>query len=266
MHMTKAYNFSLDADALGVTDGTVEDWLWRRLQAYMLDGVGGRLFTPAYGSDLTGLARDSLRTALAEADRVTPPVHRIWHMFLTTRIRRETALSMVEFASVAETRLPYLDPDLIDALMAAPPDLKLAEAIQTHILRKRRPSFLGVVNANTGARMDAGRLAKAFGQLRMKVLAKLGVKGYQPYERLGLWLRRELREMVRSILLDDRCLGRGVFDPDTVRSVVAGHLDQGKNHTYLVMAMMIFELGQREFVDGDVSTDEPTPALAGGGP
>jgi asparagine synthase (glutamine-hydrolysing) len=53
------------------------------------------------------------------------------------------------------------------------------------------------------------------------------------------------------LLLDDRCLSRGVFNPETVRSAVANHLANRRNHTFLLMAMMIFELGQREFVDGD---------------
>ena len=58
MHMTKAYNFSLDADALNMTNATVEDWLWRRLQSHMLDGVDGPLFTPAFATNLTEVARD----------------------------------------------------------------------------------------------------------------------------------------------------------------------------------------------------------------
>jgi asparagine synthetase B (glutamine-hydrolysing) len=256
MHMTKAYNFSLDHDAMTLSDSGVEPWLWRRLQSHMLDGVEGALFTPRYGSDLPGLARDSLRNSLKESDGILPPQHRIWHTFLSQRIRRETALSMTEFASVVETRLPYLDSELIDTLMMAPPELKLSETIQTFILHKRQPAFLNVVNANTGARMGASPLVRKLGQLRLKVLAKIGVKGYQPYERLGLWLRRELRAMVESLLLDDRCLGRGVFRPETVRSVVANHCATRRNHTYLILSMMIFELGQREFVDGDAYADD----------
>src|SRR5262249_38700386 len=163
-----------------------------------------------------------------------------WQLFLNQRLRRETAMSMVEFNSVVETRLPYLDTDLLDALTAAPPELKLGERIQTHILRKHMPSFLAVVNANTGTKMGAG-------ELRKPGLGKWGGKGYQPCVRLGLWLRRELRDTVKRILLDERCLGRGVFNADTVRAVVASHLDRGRNHTYLLLAMMIFELGQRNF-------------------
>ena len=60
----------------------------------------------------------------------------------------------------------------------------------------------------------------------MKVLGKLGVKGHQPYERLGLWLRTSLRSLVEEILLSPECLDRGVFVPETVQSVVRQHLAQ----------------------------------------
>jgi hypothetical protein len=147
--------------------------------------------------------------------------------------------------------------------MAAPPGLKLGETIQAHILRRRMPAFLDVVNANTGTRVGAGRLARLLARARLKVFAKLGVPGYQPYERLGRWLREDLRPLVEHILLSPRCLDRGVFNPQGVRRVVDGHVNRGRNHTFLLMAMMIFELAQREFVDGD-GYPGPAPGPAEG--
>jgi asparagine synthase (glutamine-hydrolysing) len=250
MHMTKAYSFSLDREALAIRDERgLEDWLFRHLQTYMLEGTEGRLFAPAHRAQMADLARESLRDCLAESAGMTPPLHRIWHLFLSQRLRRETALSLMKFGSLVETRLPYLDNELVEALFAAPPELKLDEAIQAHILGRRRPAFLKVRNVNTGTRMGASKAQRLFGKLRQKVLAKLGVRGYQPYERLGLWLRRELRPLVAKLLLSERCLGRGLFDPQTVRQVVQRHNDGG-NHTFLILAMMIYEMGQREFVDG----------------
>ena len=35
----------------------------------------------------------------------------------------------------------------------------------------------------------------------------------------------------------------------SVREVVDGHLSGRRNHTFLLLALLIFELGQREFVD-----------------
>jgi asparagine synthase (glutamine-hydrolysing) len=76
------------------------------------------------------------------------------------------------------------------------------------------------------------------------------VAGYQPYERLGLWLRRQLRPMVERILLSERCRQRGLLHPDTLEMVVADHTDNRRNHTFLLLALMVIELGQRMFVDG----------------
>jgi asparagine synthase (glutamine-hydrolysing) len=255
MHMNKAYNYSLDPEFFPLrTDDELEGWLFNRLRAYMSGSEAGTLYSSPDGLPMEQLARESLRKTLHDSEGIEPPVHRISHHFLAQRLRRETALSMVEFGSVVETRLPYLDNDLVDALMAAPTSMKFGDRVQAHILRCRRPAFLDVINSNTGARIGAGSLERSLAQVRLKVLAKLGVRGYQPYERLGLWLRRELRPLVERVLLVDRCLGRGLLDPDTIRSVVKQHMNGQRNHTYLLLAMMIFEVGHCELFD-----DSPTP-------
>jgi asparagine synthase (glutamine-hydrolysing) len=192
-----------------------------------------------------------LRACWDETAGLEPAVHRIWRLFIAQRLRRETAMSLVEFDSVAHTRLPYLDNELVDEVFAAPPELKLGDSIQAHILRRRRPDFLNIVNVNTGTVVGAGQLKRSIARFRMKVLAKLGVKGYQPYERMGLWLRRELRPTVQRLLTSDRCLDRGIFDPQTVRTVVANHLSGRGNHTFLILALLIFEMSQRMFTDND---------------
>lgn len=254
MHMQKAYAYSLDGEALAIRDAAqLEAWLMRHLQAHMLSPVDRPLFRALSGDDVAELAHQSLREALREAEPIEPPLGRIWHLFVNQRLRRETALSLAKFGSVVEVRVPYLDNDLVRLLMATPPRLKLGAAIQAYILRRRMPTFLDVVNSNTGTCVEAGPLARRISTFRMKVLAKLGVPGYQPYERLGLWLRRELAGMVRDILLGEQALDRGIFQPDTVRRIVAQHQANKKNHTYLLMAMMIYELGQRHLAPGGLA-------------
>lgn len=252
MHMYKAYNYSLDEASLAV--GSVEQleqWLFGRLSAYMLDGVTEPVFQGDLWNELGPLARASLADDVAGTAAVEPPSQRIWQLFVTQRLRRETVLSLNEFRSIAETRLPILDNDLIALLLAAPPGIKLGEEIQQALLKRYRPEFLRVVNANTGTRVGAGPWARKFSSLKLRALAKLGLPGYQPYERLGLWLKRELRQMVRDILLDPQTLDRGLYRADGLRAVVENHQAGRANHTYLIMALMIFELGQRYlFADG----------------
>ncbi len=261
LHMRKAYNYSIDAEALAIqTQEELETWLQRRLGAYLMDSLDTPVFRPNVQNEMQALARDTLREAIAPLANIDPAPQRIWHLFLTGRLRRETSLSMVKFRSVVEPRLPYLDNDLIDLLLATPVEHKLGDEIQSHMLRAHRPGFLNIVNANTGAPLRAGKLHTSIASFRRRVFAKLGFRGYQPYERLGLWLRREVAPVVRDILLDEQCLERPYFSADGIRRAVEGHLSGGRNHTYLLMALMIFELGQRQFAELGRATSDRSPA------
>jgi len=202
-----------------------------------------------FAIDVPDQARASIDEAIKRTSDAASPVDRIWQLFLNARLHRETALSMHKFGCFATIRMPYIDNDVVDTLLSMPARLKLDDELQTDILSHRMPSFLKVVNSNTGARMGAGRVERELAQLRMRVGAKLGLKGYQPYERLGLWLRRELRPFVERVLLGDAFLGRGLFRPDAVKRVIAEHVADSANHTFLLMSLLIFELGQQMLSD-----------------
>jgi asparagine synthase (glutamine-hydrolysing) len=250
LHMQKAYNYSLDEEGLRMrSDAQLESWLSKRLPAYMLDGVDGPLFAHSWDADRVGLVRESLRECLRPLTQVDSPLQRVWHLFVHQRLRRETMMSMVKFNSVVEPRLPFLDHDFVSLVLALSPKLKLDETIQDHILRKRCPEFLNVSNTNTGTIVGANRARRMFASLRMKVLSKLRVPGYQPYERMGLWLRQELAPLVKGILLSDRSLDRGVFNPGGLKAIVANHLANRRNHTFLLLTLMTFELGQQLIED-----------------
>ncbi len=251
MHMSKAYAFSLtDAELSGelTTADGVFGWAASHLQAYMLDGVTGPVLKDVSPREFQEFSRDSLRRALEDANiqRNEPAAQTVWALYLRQRVFREIPLSMRKFDSQVNIRLPFLDNRLVDMLLTLPPGLKMDETLQQAILRKYRPDFLRVKNVNTGTFIGAGRLRQTLAELKQKVFAKLGVPGYQPYEKMGLWLRRELAPVVDEMLLSQRALSRGVFHPDTVKNVVTGH-NAGRNHTYLILAMMIFEARARFF-------------------
>ena len=246
IHMHKAYNFSVDSTFKSVQTGAhLETWLAGRLQAYLTDGVEEPLLRGVSREEFAHSGQQSLRKALTRTEAHERPLDRLSRLFLEQRTRRETAMSMVKFNSVVEPRLPFLNGDFMDHVFAADPSLRIGEAIQTFMLRKYRPEFLKPANSNTGASVGASWLVQTVCYYRMRVFAKLGVKGYQPYERLGLWLKQDLRAFVEEVLLDGQCLDRGLFNPDCVRAVVSRHMDSKANHTFLILAFMIVELGLR---------------------
>jgi asparagine synthase (glutamine-hydrolysing) len=254
VHLHKAYNFSVD-DSLNAVRGDqgLHEWLYPRLQSHLTAGMKEPVLCGVGGDEFADIAHETLAAGLGATAHFERPADRVSQLFLDQRTHRETATSLAKIGSVADISVPYLDGRFVEAAFASPVELRIGEAVQTYMLATRRPEFLKPPNSNTGAPVGAGALHRTACYLRMKVLAKLGVKGYQPYERLGLWLRRELKPTVERLLLSPECLDRGVLEPNAVRGAIRRHVAGEQNHTFLLLAMMIVESGFRQFIDrGDV--------------
>lgn len=250
MHMHRAYSCSLDDAAFAVRDEDgLEDWAVHHLAAPVFAEPGLAFLTPRYRALVEPVARAALHEILADLAGVEPLVHRFWLLFVRHLLPGAVAPSIAKFGTVVETRVPYIDADLIAALLSAAPALKLRDDVQSHILRRHAPALLAVPDSNTGAPLGATPARVALSAFAKRLLAKLGVAGYQPYERLGLWLRQEAREFVERILLSEQCLDRGVLERDAVRTAIHDHAAKRRNNTYSILTMLSFELGQREFFD-----------------
>lgn len=246
-HMTKAYAFSMkEADRKSMAEGTLSPkiWAFQHLQAFMLDGVKTDLLNGISRTECTEMARQSLNAALDEVGGESERENAIWRLYLAQRVFREIPLSMRKFDSFVNVRLPFLDRELEEALFRLPSRFRMGETIQYFLLKKWRRDFLKVKNVNTGTYIGAPAIFQKFASLKHRLLAKLGVKGYQPYEKMGLWLRRELKPLVSDLLLKDGLSDRGIFNPDTISDVVQSH-NSGKNHTYLILALLILEKQMR---------------------
>lgn len=246
-HLDKAYNYSMrPADCCLAGEAALLAWCRGRLKSFIFDGLDRPLLRGLSLADMEWTADESLTRALSETDFLESAADRISWLFVSQRLRRETALSMTIFNSVVETRIPFLDRDVIEAVLEIPPAQRFGDRIQSQVIRRRRPALLTVKNSNTNARMGASSAANRIGLVAMKVMGRLGFRGFQPYERLGLWLRRELRPWVHELLLSDECLQSDLFEPDTVRRIVERNESGERNFTYLILALMILEQGRRD--------------------
>ncbi|MBQ4144739.1 MAG: hypothetical protein IJD43_14825 [Thermoguttaceae bacterium] len=241
-HMSKAYAFSMtEEERKTMAEGRLSPkiWAFQHLQAYMLDGVNSDLLLGIPRSECTRIARDSLYRAIDETGEEREGA--IWHLYLAQRVFREIPLSMRKFDSHVNVRLPFLSRGIADAILRLPTKYRMGETIQHQILKRWRPDFLKVRNVNTGTFIGAWPIVQKAAHLHQRILAKLNVPGTQPYEKMGLWLRSDLKPLVRRLLLEDGGLsGRGIIHPDTIREVVRAH-NEGKNHTYLILALLIME-------------------------
>jgi asparagine synthase (glutamine-hydrolysing) len=179
--------------------------------------------------------------------------------FLHGLLLIEDKLSM---AHSLETRVPFLDNDLVDFAQRLPVRLKLRDL--DHVVR---------LNEN-----EPGRKAeKYFEQTHDgKLLLRRVMERYVPRsvtEQLkqgfsgpdATWFRGESIDYVRSVLLRPDARIYEFLDPDTVRSLVDEHLDGRENRRLLLWSLLNAEQWCRIFLDGDRRGDELEPVEAAAG-
>ena len=138
----------------------------------------------------------------------------------------------VSMAHSLEVRVPFLDNDLVALAEKIPSRLKHGDAGGKKLLRE------------------------AMAPLLPDAIVEKRKQGFSPPDQS--WYRGPTMDYIREILLDQRSLDRGYFEPVYVKRVLEEHLQGRVNHRLLIWSLLSFEWWNRLFMDGDAAT-----ALAG---
>ncbi len=144
-------------------------------------------------------------------------------------------LAKVDIATMAhslEARSPFLDPEMMTFAAAIPAPMKLHGMQKKLILRDALRAWL------PDSILDRPK------------------QGFSVP--LAEWLRGELREYSREVLLDPAAFGRERFRPDAVRGLLDRHL-AGEDNSQRIWALMMLELWKAEVLDAPLTAG----ALAG---
>jgi asparagine synthase (glutamine-hydrolysing) len=143
-------------------------------------------------------------------------------------------LTKVDIASMAhglECRQPFLDHRVVELAIAMPVQFK--------------------------QRFGRGKriLLEAFDDLLPPSVRRRRKMGFGiPLES---WLRNELKQFTREVLLDRVSLGRGYFRPEAVTRIVEEHQSGARNHGYQLWSLLVFELWHRQWMEAANRIDNP---------
>lgn len=138
-------------------------------------------------------------------------------------------------AASIESRVPFLDHKLVEFAARLPEKMKLRGLTTKYILRQ--------------AMAD---------KVPSEILTRKKMGFPVP---VGAWLRGQFRHLLDEYVLSARARERGIFEPEFVRNLVAGH-QAGENHAERLWMLINFEIWQRRFIDGDqqnISKPESLP-------
>lgn len=212
------------------------------------------LFTPAFQQKTSGLLyREYRQGMLASGSRLLAD-QRLYFDF-TQRVPRMTINGVEVARSHAIIRLPFADNDLIEFSLKVHPGLKVDRRMMRLAFIQAYPALAQIPFTDTGLPMMAcAREIRLRAQkfirwhLHARGLGKHPDQLRKPYKDYKNWFRGVLKNWLESILLSERHLQRGYFQPEMIRTLVAEHM-AGKDHTVRLGALLSVELWHRQFFD-----------------
>ena len=185
-----------------------------------------------------GISEEPLLAALSSMPAVASPLQRMLlleqRFFLADHNLNYT--DKMSMAAGVETRVPFLDPDLMLLASRIPDRLRQRGGEGKWILKK---AMEGILPHDVIYRPKTG----------------FGVP-------LRVWLRGPLAAMMHDVLSADALIRRGIFEPAAVQRMIEENATGKADHAYSLLALMCIELWCCQFVDVGISHGEVTnPSL-----
>ena len=187
-------------------------WQARLLTSDVRERVAGVNPYAALEAAFNGADAHTLLDRLLYADTKT---------YLHELLMKQDQMSM---AASIESRVPFLDHPLVEFASRLPQRLKLRGVTTKYVLRK---AMRGVLPAEVLSRRKMGFPVP-----------------------VGRWLRGEHQPVIDHLVLSERALARGLFRPESLRELVAQHLQGERNHSERLWSLINLELWFRLFIDG----------------
>jgi asparagine synthase (glutamine-hydrolysing) len=194
-------------------DQALEHTRWR---AFMGDGLRQALFTPE-AADATEAPAGAHLLKLFEKAGSRDAVNRGLYVDLRSYLC-DNILAKVDRTSMAvslETRVPYLDPDLVNLAFRIPGRFKVSGGRTKRILK------------TLAARRIPHECA------------------YRPKEGFSIpikhWLGTELAPRVDHLLAPERLREQGIFDLGTVARLRSEHAAGAANHSHMIWSLVVFQ-------------------------
>jgi len=165
--------------------------------------------------------------------------------FLHGLLLVEDKLSM---AHSLETRVPFLDNDLVDFAMRTPVGAKLRDLGDVLHINENEP---GIKKASYYQRTNDGKI------ILRNTLSRYLPAEYTNAEKQGFsgpdasWFRGESIDYVRDLLLDGNAEIYQYLRQDTVKELLNEHMSGHRNHRLLVWSLLCFEWWCRIFLRGE---------------
>jgi asparagine synthase (glutamine-hydrolysing) len=153
----------------------------------------------------------------------------------------EDKLSM---ANGLETRVPFLDNDLVDFAMGLPVKLKLGKIMEVIRLNENEP---GPKTQRYFQKTKDGKLIlrKVMNRYIPDVITSAVKQGFSAPD--SSWFKGESIDFVKRVIFNPRALLYEFLDPSEVRQLVTEHIEGITNRRLLIWSLLNFEFWLKQY-------------------
>jgi asparagine synthase (glutamine-hydrolysing) len=161
--------------------------------------------------------------------------------FLHGLLVLEDKLSM---AHSLETRVPFLDNDLVDFAMQLPVKLKLSNLGEVIRMNENEPGkHLKYFGKTKDGKLALRKVMEQYIPQEITGAVKQGFSGPD-----GSWFKGESIDYLRQLFFDNNAFIFKYLDRKTVRSLLSEHMEGKYNRRLLIWSLLSFEWWLREYV------------------
>ena len=231
------------------TGKEILDYIFKRTNLVIRDVDPQTLFSEQFYSQVKDTFRGSLESSCGKVSQRLAPADVCIYYYINEHIRRQVVASLDIFRTEVEVRLPYVDEDYIALLLKLPVAQRNAGEVHLKLVQKCMPELIKVVNANTGAPMDAGPFRLYVTDKFNSLMRKLSVKGFRHYTEFQDWQRKHFRETTEKILFSKKMQDRDLYSPKIMKNIGDTHISGKKDYAPLLGTLVGIELWFHNFVD-----------------
>jgi len=168
---------------------------------------------------------EAMLASTAAASGATHPLNRILYQDFKLYLEGDilTKTDRASMATSLETRVPFLNLNVLSHLEHVPVALKLRGLTRKYLLRK------------------------AVGDLLPRGIVTRRKRGFSIP--VASWLNDELRGLVRDYLNESRLRREGVFNPPAVTALVDEHERRRRNNAKMIWTILMFQAWRERWLD-----------------
>lgn len=221
------------------------DFWQRLLPSQSMEAV----FSPIWRNIRHVRTRDIFRSVFRVSDRLDGAEDYINHsLYFEARTFLHGLLVVEDKLSMAhglETRLPFLDNDLVDFALTVPVRMKLNNLTEVIRMNENEP---GPKKERFFARTGDGKvlLRKTLADFLPPAITQAVKQGFSAPD--GSWFKGDSLEYVRTLLYDKKARIYEYMDKKTIVSLMDEHMEGRHNHRLLIWSLLSFEHWLRQYL------------------